>query len=461
MEPLIKAVAAIEGTSKDDTDIAGNTQEQHLRLPVPDIGRPIHRSLTAPLAVGPNPEPNEIRHDDKYDNPLDSSSRWYLSARAKALRQGAKIGFGMQHRMSPSPPDPTKTIYLDSTLGGSIGKEIIQVDVWVPECRKMRHFHRSQKPVRPAVINFHGGGFVLGQGTDDARWAVAAMTTMDAVVFSVNYRLAPSHPFPKPVEDCVDAIMQICCPEGPIAKTFNLDPNRIFLSGFSAGGNLALAAWLILASRNKWAEWGYANMPACTPRISGIALFYPLLDWTVSRPRKRASCSRPDQTLPSSMTDLFDASYIYPPLPVHKRTDWRLSPGLMSDEMINHLPPMHLCLCEFDMLLTEGLTFAERLRHQHKSVEVRIVEGAKHAWDKPPGIIPKGSMAVEYAAALKSIETWSAELDRIEAEEGTDTDAPEKVDVGQHMKLVEIAPQERQQQLLKPHEYMTRAITNV
>jgi acetyl esterase/lipase len=432
-----------------------------MHLPVPDIGRPLYRSLTAPLAVGPNPEPDEIRHDDKYINPLDESSRWYLSARASALRQGAKLGFGMQHRFSPSPPDPTKVLYLDSTLGADTGKGIIKVDVWVPECRKERHFRRSHKPVRPALINFHGGGFVLGQGTDDARWAVAAMSSMDAVVFSVNYRLAPSYPFPKPAEDCVDSILQICDPEGSIAKTFNLDLNRIFLSGFSAGGNLALASWLILASPSKWPSWGYTNMPPQMPQISGLSLFYPLLDWTVSRPRKRASCARPDQTLPSSMTDLFDASYIYPPLPVHKRTDWRLSPGLMSNEMIDHLPPMHLCLCEYDMLLTEGLTFAERLRLRGRSVEVRIVAGAKHAWDKPPGMVPKKSMHDEYAAALKSIQSWTEQLDRLESREGSEAAEPEKVNVGQHLKVVEVDPAELEQQQLDPHDYMMRSVTNV
>ncbi|KAB5577700.1 Alpha/Beta hydrolase protein [Coniochaeta sp. 2T2.1] len=393
-------------------------------LDVPDvpniIAHPIQRTLTAPFVVGPDPAPDEVSTSNDYVNPMDAKSRWNLNARAFALRQGSALGYGMQNRFQ-TPPDPHKTLYLDSTLGNRKSKDAIKVDVWIPACcpelkerkkqkkKHRKHHKKHDKPLRPALINFHGGGFVLGQGTDDARWAVAAMAEMDAIVFAVNYRLAPSHPFPVPTEDCVDAICQIATlathhPE------YNVDPDRIFLSGFSAGGNLALSSWLVLADPDRW---NY-TLPTPIPKIAGMALFYPLLDWTMSRPRKRATCVRPDLTLPSSMTDLFDASYIYPPLPVDQRNDWRLSPGLMSNEMLDRMPPLHLCLCEYDMLLTEGLTFAERLRLRGKFVEVRVVLGAKHAWDKPPPIVPKESAGIEYCAALKSIRTWIGEMDKWE-----------------------------------------------
>lgn len=383
-------------------------------LDVPDIPRaishPIQRTLTAPFIVGPDPPPQEVSTSNDYVNPLDSKSRWNLSARAFALRQGARLGFGIQDRFQ-TPPDPHKTLYLDSTLGSARGKGAIKVDVWIPPCcedrKKRRHHRKHDRPLCPALINFHGGGFVLGQGTDDARWAVAAMSEIDAIVFSVNYRLAPRYPFPIPTEDCVDAICQIA----KLATTspeFNVDPDRILLSGFSAGGNLALSAWLVLVDPKRWDY----TLPEPVPKVAGMALFYPLLDWTISRPRKRATCVRPDQTLPSGMTDLFDASYIYPPLPVDQRNDWRLSPGLMSEEMLDRMPPMHMCLCEYDMLLTEGLTFAERLRLRGKFVEVRVVLGAKHAWDKPPPMVPKESARIEYAAALKSFKSWIGDLDK-------------------------------------------------
>ncbi|TLS27544.1 hypothetical protein PpBr36_05420 [Pyricularia pennisetigena] len=255
---------------------------------------------------------------------------------------------------------------------------------------------------RPAVINFHGGGFVVGEGTDDSRWCAAVAKSLNAVVFSVSYRLAPGYPFPNPVEDCASAIVQICSQD--MASQYAIDTSRVILSGFSAGGNLALASWAALQDP---ARWGYDSVLPTPPlEMAGMALFYPLLDWTITRDIKRQSCDRPDLTLPKGLTDLFDASYIYPPIQSNKRDDPRLSPGLMPDGMLQQLPPVHLCLCEYDMLLAEGLTFTERLRSHGRTVETRVVKGERHGWDKPPLWAPKENAAVEYEAAIRSLKTW-------------------------------------------------------
>lgn len=281
---------------------------------------------------------------------------------------------------------------------------------------------------RPAVINFHGGGFVLGQGTDDGRWAMAVMQALGAVVFSVEYRLAPSYPFPTPVEDCADAILQI----RRRADEFWIDPDKIILSGFSAGGTLALASWVLLAD---YKRWGYTVPPdpsltqdtskvtvttpdggtdteqdkedPTVPRPAGLMLFYPLLDWTMSRPRKRLTCSKPEMTLPRSLTDIFDAAYIYPPEEIKSQLDNPLlSPGLMPDDLIDKLPPVQLCLCEYDMLLAEGKRFAERVQGRGKELGYRVVKEAKHAWDKPLPFSPPESMGVEYAEAVRAMARW-------------------------------------------------------
>lgn len=281
---------------------------------------------------------------------------------------------------------------------------------------------------RPAVINFHGGGFVLGQGTDDGRWAMAVMQALGAVVFSVEYRLAPSYPFPTPVEDCADAILQV----RRRADEFWIDPDKIILSGFSAGGTLALASWVLLAD---YKRWGYTVPPDPSltqdtskvtvttpdggtdteqdkedpnvPRPAGLMLFYPLLDWTMSRPRKRLTCSKPEMTLPRSLTDIFDAAYIYPPEEIKSQLDNPLlSPGLMPDDLIDKLPPVQLCLCEYDMLLAEGKRFAERVQGRGKELGYRVVKEAKHAWDKPLPFSPPESMGVEYAEAVRAMARW-------------------------------------------------------
>ncbi|KAM4064701.1 alpha/beta hydrolase fold domain-containing protein [Hirsutella rhossiliensis] len=325
-----------------------------------------------------------------YVNPLESSARWYLTARASAVRYAASLGFGLANRSEPAAPSPSRDVWLDSTLSQWKGRQKIKVEVWVPP--------RIAVGSRSAVINLHGGGWILGQGTDDARWAGALMSALDAVVFTVNYRLAPGYPFPVPLEDCIDALMQIVAR----GAEFGIDPSRVFLSGFSAGATIALGSWVILQDPSRW----HYELTAALPEIAGIILFYPTLDITISRPEKRQACARPELTLSPGMTDLIDASYVYPPIPRDQRTDPRLSPGLMSDELVKKLPPMHLCLCEYDMLLAEGVRFAQRLQCHDKSFSIRIVDGEAHAWDKPPPMAPKESVNVEYGEATQAMARW-------------------------------------------------------
>lgn len=306
---------------------------------------------------------------------------------------------------------------------------------------------------RPAVINFHGGGFVLGQGTDDGRWAMAVMQALGAVVFSVEYRLAPSYPFPTPVEDCADAILQIW----RRADEFWIDRDRIILSGFSAGGTLALASWVLL---NDYKRRGYdlkpdPNLAADTANLSvkeeqdddksqdkndakdpniphpcGLMLFYPLLDWTQSRPRKRLTCSKPELTLPRNLTDIFDASYLYPPDSIKSQLDNPLlSPGLMPNDLIDKLPPVQLCLCEYDMLLAEGKRFVARLEDRKKTVGYRVVPEAKHAWDKPLPFAPPANMGVEYGEAVRVIAGWLGREEGNGSGEDLRTEASPREDV--------------------------------
>lgn len=342
------------------------------------------------MEIAPELRGPTVPESPDYVNPLESSSRWYLSARAQAIRYAASIGFNLSNRTEPAAPTPSREFWVDSTLSQCPGQRSIKVEVWNPP--------RISLGPRAAVINLHGGGWILGQGTDDARWAAAVMGSLDAVVFTVNYRLAPNHPFPIPVEDCVDAILHI----SRRAVEYGVDSDRIILSGFSAGATSALASWVILQDPSRW---NY-TLPVPVPRIAGLVLFYPVLDWTISRPEKRKTCNRPDLTLPKGLTDLIDASYVYPPIPREQRTDWRLSPGLMSDELLQKIPNLHLCLCEYDMLLAEGLQFAKKLDVHKKPCTLRIVKGEKHGWDNPPPMAPKESVSIEYGEATQAIAKW-------------------------------------------------------
>ncbi len=117
-----------------------------------------------------------------------------------------------------------------------------------------------------------------------------------------------------------------------------------------------------------------------------VATWYPITDYKLTRAERRASSVRLDLTLPSMMTDLFDAAYLWPP---HMDvTDPLLSPSRASDELLAEGVPPHVMFytCEWDMLLREGEELAKRLARApiQKQVFYKMIPGVVHGWDKGP-----------------------------------------------------------------------------
>ncbi|KAF7913591.1 uncharacterized protein EAE98_008214 [Botrytis deweyae] len=175
--------------------------------------------------------PNEY-----YD--ADSDSNWLLNMKATIWRGLMAIGMKFHHFADPKPPAPNFKIRIPSRLCPRGG--YFNLIFYVPQS----YIEGSDEDQRrfPVVVNYHGGGFTLGTGTDDARWASAVIHTVDAVFVSVEYRLAPEYPFSVGVEDGTDAVIYLAAH----AEELRLDPHRMALSGFSAGGNFAFTVPLML-----------------------------------------------------------------------------------------------------------------------------------------------------------------------------------------------------------------------
>lgn len=303
--------------------------------------------------------------------------RWHLHLQARILRFLARIGFWLHTFPSPSPPAPSFHHHFTTTAINGTNPASLKLLFYVP-ADYSRGIRRGKR--YPVVVNFHGGGFTIGRPTDDARWAGIVVREVSAVVVGVTYRLAPEHPFPTAVEDGVCALLHLCAN----AESLGIDVGRISLSGFSAGGNLAFTVPLRLQTYLRTlAERREGRDVHPRPNIVSVIAWYPSLDNRLSRHQRRDSSLAPSKTLPSLLTNLFDASYFASQESV---TSPYASPVAATDEaLITALPDnILLYLCQWDMLLQEGKDFRERLEGLGKRVQCEIIEKRRHGFDKSP-----------------------------------------------------------------------------
>ncbi|KAJ5989580.1 hypothetical protein N7481_004790 [Penicillium waksmanii] len=285
-------------------------------------------------------------------------SRWWLHVQAVVWRFLMRIGMSLHDLTPPRCPSPSFTRTLPSDAHGN--SAVIHFYLPPDYHAQKRLGHRF-----PVLVNFHGGGFTLGCATDDSRWTTMVVREVDAVVASVSYRRAPENPFPAAVDDGVDALLYLAANAGDLG----LDVSRVALSGFSAGGNLAVTVPLRLHSRLSSEIKEHFGRAESTQRlvdqtnelnIVGIFAWYPILDFLESRDHRRAMSIMPDKTLPAFFTTLFDEAY----LPI---------------STIARPPLRRRC---WDMLMKEGQTFVRRLEGLGKRVRAMMIEKACHAWDK-------------------------------------------------------------------------------
>ncbi|KAI1482329.1 alpha/beta-hydrolase [Daldinia eschscholtzii] len=334
---------------------------------VEGIPVPTRSNAEEELPNGPLP-PDQKPHKAK-DKTGAPPSRFSLRMTAGWWRSLQCIGMSLHFLASPRPPSPDFVKSIPSTLSAMKGKFNLQF--YVPD-----GYNKDPKSDKwPVVVNFHGGGFTLGSASDDARFARFVLEKCHAVFVSVDYRLAPEYPFPTAVDDGADAILYII----NNAAELRLDSNRIATSGFSAGGNIALTAPIRLSEHRKTTK-----LPEY--RILAVATWYPITDYTLTRAERRASAIRPEATLPPTLTNLFDASYLFPPeLDLSHPC---LSPSKASDEMLSEGLPDNILFytCEWDMLLNEGRELAQRLQKPpiSKNVYYTMIPGVAHGWDKGP-----------------------------------------------------------------------------
>ncbi len=300
---------------------------------------------------------------------LERESQLFLSIVAAAKRppiytqtpEAARAQYREFAKLVEGDPEPVPR-QLDRTIevkGGAIPIRVLWPTV-------------SAEPL-PALVYFHGGGFVIGGiDTDDALCRTLARLA-GCVVVSVGYRLAPEHPFPTAVEDS-EAAYRFLLAE---AASLGIDSNRIAVGGSSAGGNLA--AVLCQLARD-----------AGIRKPCHQLLLYPLTDSTATT-GSRETCAH-GFFLDAPTIRWFNECYVGGP----GRKDFRMSPLHRPD--LTRLSPATVVTAGFDPLRDEGLLYARRLREAAVPVNEIAAESSIHNFALMP-FLPEGKRTVEAAAA--------------------------------------------------------------
>jgi acetyl esterase len=233
------------------------------------------------------------------------------------------------------------------------------------------------RTAQPAVLFLHGGGWVVGDldGVDALCRALANRT--GAVVVSVDYRLAPEHPFPAALDDAWTVLTWL----HEHAHELGVDPDRLAVAGESAGANLAAAA----------ARRAHADPGAAHPRLRAQLLAYPALDGAL------ATASFDELGTGFGLTRELMRWYWETYAPGGAARAPEASPLRAPD--VAGLPPAIFVQAELDPLLDDGLDYAQRLRAAGVDADVHVWPGMVHGFLRYRGLLDDAHAALDEAAA--------------------------------------------------------------
>jgi len=235
--------------------------------------------------------------------------------------------------------------------------------------------YRPGEDVEDVVVYFHGGGWVLGDLDMVETLCTALAVETPAVVVSVDYRLAPEHPFPAAADDAEDAFAWIVAH----LDALGLAGSRVSVAGDSAGANLAA----VVAASDR----DFASRPASQ------MLFYPVTDHDFENESYRQN----GEGYYLSSAGMRKFWELYAP-EESKRDDPRASP--LRAQGFARLPRTLVITAEYDPLRDEGVAYARRLEEAGVEVESTIYPGQIHSFVTRLGFIDAAADAVRQAAAF-------------------------------------------------------------
>jgi acetyl esterase len=239
----------------------------------------------------------------------------------------------------------------------------------------VRVYTPAGKGPLPVLVYFHGGGWVIGNVETYDVLCRALTNAAGCIVVSVDYRLAPEHPFPAAVDDAYHAALWAA----ENAASLGGDPSRIAIGGDSAGGNLTAVVAQVARDRGK-------------PALKFQLLIYPVTD---------AACDTPSYSENADgyllTRDAMRWFWNHYARSAADRSNPYASPLRASN--LTGLPAALVITAEFDPLRDEGERYAERLREAGIPVQLTRYEGMIHGFFAMGAMIDQGRKAVQQAAA--------------------------------------------------------------
>jgi len=227
---------------------------------------------------------------------------------------------------------------------------------------KARIYKATTKNNLPVIVYYHGGGFVLYDIESHDRVCRRLADNNKSIVISIDYRLAPEHKFPVPVNDCYDSLIWV----SENVSLFGGNIERISVAGDSAGGNLATVCCILARDLDG-------------PKIHSQILIYPTVDGTF----QFASIERNGKgyLLTKERMEWFVEQYAGDE---NDKSDPLFSP-IYQEDLVG-LPPAFVFTAEFDPLHDEGAAYAQKLKDAGVHTKYKMYEGMIHGFINMPKI---------------------------------------------------------------------------
>ncbi|KAI9897671.1 hypothetical protein N3K66_007527 [Trichothecium roseum] len=229
-------------------------------------------------------------------------------------------------------------------------------------------------PPQPALIHFHGGGVVACPADTVCKPNFRRTAAESGIqIFAPEYRLAPEHPAPTPVEDCYRCVEWII----DNAAALNVDPARIIVMGESGGGTLAAGVSLLARDRG------------LSPPLAGQVLIYPMLD---DRSTGRLNPESPWYAMLkmpwATNIDLAWGGYVGEDKRGKPEADVSPYAAPARAETLKGLPPTYIDCGSLDLFRDESMEFAMRCAKDEVAYELHIYPGLPHGFDMIAPDIP-------------------------------------------------------------------------